>query len=314
MNEPSKTAAVVFSEQAQASFDLAEELAAARAEIARLTAEYQDLTLLYEATIEHGEAVEDQLADSNLALQRTQARLEAELLDAARYVMSILPAQREAFPSTEWSLVPSTELGGDSFGYHDIDEDHMAFYLLDVCGHGVGAALLSVAAIKVLQSSALPATDFREPHSVLCALNEAFPMEKQNDMFFTIWYGVYQRTTATLVYASGGHPPAIHLRAGADRRTTSTHLMTRGGMAIGALPDTSYQSERIVIEPGDRLLLISDGTFEVSGPNGDMLGIDDLTKFVTMQSDYPQAVLDWVRSFNADGPLPDDFSLLRVQF
>jgi sigma-B regulation protein RsbU (phosphoserine phosphatase) len=85
-------------------------------------------------------------------------------------------------------------------------------------------------------------------------------------------------------------------------------------MAIGALPDISYQSERIAIEPGDRLLLISDGTFEVSGPNGDMLGIDDLTKFVTMQSDYPQAVLDWVRSFNADGPLPDDFSLLRIQF
>jgi hypothetical protein len=52
----------------------------------------------------------------------------------------------------------------------------------------------------------------------------------------------------------------------------------------------------------------------LAGPNGDMLGIDDLTKFVTMQSDYPQAVLDWVRSLNANGPLPDDFSLLRIQF
>jgi hypothetical protein len=69
MNEPSKTAAVVFPEQARGGLDLAEELAAARAEVARLTAEYDDLTILYEATIEHGEAVEDQLADSNLALQ-----------------------------------------------------------------------------------------------------------------------------------------------------------------------------------------------------------------------------------------------------
>ena len=68
MNEPSKTAAVVSPGQAQGGSDLAGELAAAKAEIARLTAEYDDLTLLYEATIEHGEAVEDQLADSNLAL------------------------------------------------------------------------------------------------------------------------------------------------------------------------------------------------------------------------------------------------------
>ncbi|MGO4843433.1 PP2C family protein-serine/threonine phosphatase, partial [Rhizobiaceae sp. 2RAB30] len=85
--------------------------------------------------------------------------------------------------------VPSTELGGDSFGYHAIDDDHMAFYLLDVCGHGVGATLLSVAVINVLRASALPNARFRDPASVLAALNDAFPMEKQNDKFFTIWYG-----------------------------------------------------------------------------------------------------------------------------
>ena len=94
-------------------------------------------------------------------------------------------------PRTQWLLVPSTELGGDSFGYHEIDEDHIAFYLLDVCGHGVGAALLSVTAINVLRSAALPRTDFRDPGAVLSSLNEAFPMERQNNMYFTIWYGVY---------------------------------------------------------------------------------------------------------------------------
>jgi sigma-B regulation protein RsbU (phosphoserine phosphatase) len=103
MNEPSKTAAV-FTEQAHDSSDLAEELAAAKAEIARLTAEYQDLTLLYEATIEHGEAVEDQLADSNLALQKTQARLEAELLDAEKRgetaALASLPHPRHMLPVT----------------------------------------------------------------------------------------------------------------------------------------------------------------------------------------------------------------------
>ena len=119
--------------------------------------------MLYEAMIEHGEAVEDQLAESNLLLQKHAGRLEEELSDAARYVMSILPAPRSDTPKTEWLLVPSTELGGDSFGYHEIDDDHIAIYLLDVCGHGVGAALLSVTVINVLRASALPKVDFRDP-------------------------------------------------------------------------------------------------------------------------------------------------------
>ena len=294
--------------------DLAGELAEARAANARLSAEYEDLKLLYEAMIEHGEAVEDQLAESNLTLQAAQARLEAELSDAARYVMSILPEPRTATPITEWLLVPSTELGGDSFGYHAIDDDHMAFYLLDVCGHGVGAALLSVTVINVLRAAALPNVDFRDPSRLLAALNDAFPMEKQNNMFFTIWYGVYRRSSSELRYATGGHPPAIHLKSAADGTTAASELITLGGMAIGALPGVEYECKSVHVEPGDRLLILSDGTFEVNGPDGDMLSVSELAAFAADHSDSPRAILEWVRSFNSEGPLPDDFSLLHVGF
>lgn len=299
---------------AETSAELARELAAARAEIDRLNAEHDDLKLLYEAMIEHGEAVEDQLAESNLTLQKTQARLEAELVDAARYVMSILPSPRDTLPMTDWLLVPSTELGGDSFGYHAIDDDHMAFYLLDVCGHGVGAALLSVTVINVLRAAALPNADFRDPSRVLASLNDAFPMEKQNNMFFTIWYGVYQRSSGTLRYSTGGHPPAIHLRRAPDGTTLIDQLITMGGMAIGAFPGIDYDCHAVRIEPGDRLLILSDGTFEVDGPNGDMLSVSELADYAATTEDSPQAILEWVRSFNTGGALPDDFSLLRVRF
>ena len=107
---------------------LAARLAEAEAELALLKAELDDINMLYQATIEHGEAVEDQLAESNLALQRTQRRLSEELTEAANYIFSILPEPRKTAPRTDWLLVPSTELGGDSFGYHDIDADHIAFY------------------------------------------------------------------------------------------------------------------------------------------------------------------------------------------
>ena len=276
-------------------------------ELERVKAEFEDLNLLYQATIEHGEAVEDQLAESNIELQRTQNRLTEELTEAANYIFSILPEPRQVSPRTEWLLVPSTELGGDSFGYHEIDDDHIAFYLLDVCGHGVGAALLSVTAINVLRSAALPKTDFRDPAAVLAALNEAFPMERQHNMYFTIWYGVYQRSTGHLRYGSGGHPPSILCKA--DQVVT----LSTPGLAIGMMPEMVYRTASCTISPGDRLHLVSDGTFEVETAPGEMLEFKAFVDRLSA-SGSGNEVLDWVRSLNGPGPLPDDFSLLTISF
>jgi sigma-B regulation protein RsbU (phosphoserine phosphatase) len=89
-------------------------------------------------------------------IEETQKRLEEELSEASRYVVSTLPPpMREPF-EISWAYDPSTELGGDSFEYHWIDDSHFAIYLLDVCGHGVGAALLEVAASNVIRSGSLP--------------------------------------------------------------------------------------------------------------------------------------------------------------
>lgn len=296
----------------------ADALADALAEIAALRAELDDLQLLYEATIAHGEAVEDQLAENNLLLQKTEARLRGELDDAARYVASILPEERQAHPQTRWVLAPSTELGGDSFGYRDIDGDRIAFYLIDVCGHGVGAALLSVAAINVLRAGALADTDFSQPDRVLAALNDAFPMERQNNMFFTVWYGVWQRSTGLLRYATGGHPPALLIRAG-DGGTAPRaveELIVRGNMAIGALGGMDYDCASVQVAPGDRLLVLSDGSFEIPLADGGELDLADLAAHVaTPGNDEPAHLLDWARAQCADpAGLPDDLSLLSVRF
>ncbi len=137
-------------------------------------------------------------------IDETRKRLQSELHEAARYVSSILPDPINEPFQIRWAYNPSTELGGDSFGYHWIDDDHFAIYLLDVCGHGVGAALLSVAAINVMRTMSLQNVDFREPDEVLRGLNDTFPMEKHNNMYFTIWYGVYQKSSARLRHVSGG--------------------------------------------------------------------------------------------------------------
>jgi len=290
------------------------ELARVRRELEELRAEHDDLKLLYEATIEHGEAVEDQLAEYNILLTRTQERLEAELRDAGNYVYSILPERRPEAPKADWLLVPSTELGGDSFGYHDLDDDHFAIYLIDVCGHGVGAALLSVAIINVLRSNALGGTDFRDPANVLAKLNNAFPMERQNNMFFTIWYGVYRRSTRQLAYASGGHPAAILMRPSATGPDV-IGLGTPEGMVIGAIPDMEFDGGTFDIRPGDRLLVISDGTYEIEDADGRTLTWAELAdKSKSVDGTVPQAIYDWLATFHDNAPLPDDFSMMEFAF
>jgi sigma-B regulation protein RsbU (phosphoserine phosphatase) len=89
------------------------------------------------------------------ALLASQAALNSELMQAAAYVRALLPPRLAGDIRTDWEFIPSTSLGGDSFGYHWIDADHFAMYLLDVCGHGVGAALLSISVINTLRSESL---------------------------------------------------------------------------------------------------------------------------------------------------------------
>ena len=132
--------------------------------IAKLEAANKELT-----------AAHRELAESREALLRSHNRMQQELRDAERYVRAILPAPVAEPFAVDWLYVPSTELGGDSLGYHWIDSEHFALYLLDVSGHGVGSALLSVAAANTLRSGALRDTDLRLPEEVLASLNQDVP-------------------------------------------------------------------------------------------------------------------------------------------
>src|SRR5262249_18384062 len=91
-------------------------------------------------------------------LEESRRQLADEVAQAARYVQSLLPEKLSGAVRTDWRFVPSTQLGGDMFGYHWLDPDHLAIYLLDVSGHGVGSSLLAVSAVNVLASRSLPQT------------------------------------------------------------------------------------------------------------------------------------------------------------
>lgn len=251
------------------------------------------------------------------ALVESQKALAAELAEAAAYVQSLLPPPLEGKIRSWWKFIPSTQLGGDAFGYHWLDDDHLGFYLLDVCGHGVGAALLSISAMNVMRSQALPHTDFHNPGETLSALNEAFQMEKHNNMYFTIWYGVYTASTRMLRYASAGHPPALLIHKDLAGAVTTTELTGRG-MVLGAMPGLVYTSHQCLVPEPSVLLVVSDGTYEITQADGTMWPFEAFTNLLVRATAEGKSEIEElsqaVHQIHGPGPLEDDFSIVKFQF
>jgi sigma-B regulation protein RsbU (phosphoserine phosphatase) len=137
-------------------------------------------------------------------------------------------------------------------------------------------------------------------------------MERNNDMYFTIWYGVYHAPTRTLRHASAGHPPALLLHP-----EHGIKEVNEPGMITGFMPETVYESSSLEIPPGARLIVICDGTYEVTKPDGTLLGFDEFKEFMALIGSEPDCftrLLAWLKSLNGPGPLDDDFSLVRIQF
>jgi phosphoserine phosphatase RsbU/P len=247
-------------------------------------------------------------------LEESQRHLAEEIAQAARYVRSLLPAPLKGEVTIDWRFIPSTQLGGDSFGYHWLDADHLVCYLLDVCGHGVGSALLSVAALNVLRSQALPGVDFRDPAQVLNGLNEPFQMELHDEKYFTIWYGVYDKARRRLRYAGGGHPPALLLGPEGTRQLESD------GPGIGMWPGAPFASAEADVPAGSRLFLYSDGVYEVEMPQagGAMWQLGDFVLYLSgLPADEPSPIdrlLAHVRQLHQSDSLADDFSMVLARF
>ncbi|MGB0766221.1 MAG: GAF domain-containing SpoIIE family protein phosphatase [Phycisphaeraceae bacterium] len=264
-------------------------------------------------------ATQHEMIETRNALVASQQALAHELAEAADYVTQFLPPREVGINEPvhlDYQFIASSRLGGDLLGYHDIDDDHQAFWLLDVTGHGVGASLLSVSAGNAIRSGQLNA-DPRDPSAVVQTLNNAFPMERNNNKFFTIWYGVYRRSTRTLSYAAAGHHPATLIDADGNRQSLGVP-----GLMIGVVPDNVYQSQSTRVTPGSRLYLYSDGLYEIRGGNEDqLLGLDGLTDLLAeanrgnCSKTRLEHVVAKVRAYqHGEESFTDDVSLLEVSF
>src|SRR5262249_19037002 len=127
-----------------------------------------------------------------------------------------------------------------------------------------GSSLLAVSAANLLSARSLPGTDFRDPGQVITRLNDVFQMDRQDGKYFTIWYGVYRPADRSLLYCNAGHPAA--LLSGGE----ALGLLGADGLAVGMVPEMPYETRTVPVAAAGRLLVYSDGVYEIEKPVGQM--------------------------------------------
>ncbi|HEX4140000.1 MAG TPA: SpoIIE family protein phosphatase [Candidatus Methylacidiphilales bacterium] len=243
-------------------------------------------------------------------LTAAQTHLEDEFADAATYVRNLLPPPLHGPPvSIDWCFHPSSHLGGDGFGYHWLEPELLAIYLLDVSGHGVGSALLASSVLNVLRTQSLTAVDFRQPSAVLEGLNRTFPMSGNDEKYFTIWYGVYHTATRALDFASGGHHAAILVPA--DAGAGVLHLRT-DGPAVGIMAGLEYPCACAAVPAASTLYLFSDGVYELARPDGEFQTWEEFCHYLHDKRPTLGAVMRRAHDLRGGAEFEDDFSLLQI--
>ena len=269
----------------------------------------QDITALVEAS-ERNSVLAQQI-------QWHADQLASELASAASYTASILPNGLSGQVNISSRYLPARELGGDSFDYSWIDDDHLIVYLLDVSGHGLEPALLSISVHNMLRSRSISTATLLTPEAVLTELNHRFQMEHHHEHYFTMWYGVYQASSRTLRYASAGASPALVFRSepGTDVQVSN---LAATSPPIGMFPDTEFSSRAYPMPAGSRLLIYSDGASELPQADDRQLRWEDFVKLTRRVAASPTWTLDdliaELTGLTPSGVFEDDCSLIQLTF
>jgi sigma-B regulation protein RsbU (phosphoserine phosphatase) len=217
----------------------------------------------------------------NRQLNETNRRLERGLEAAAQIQQSFLPTVRPQFKGYEfaWGHDPCGKLGGDMFNVVSLGEGQVGMYVSDVTGEGVPAALLATTLSRVLAPAADPTSILvdrkddgsvarvREPAEVARELNRRFGVQ-EGRQYFTLAYGVLHLESRRFEFTSAGHPQPLYLQTG--RAPT---MLNVDGFPIGLAPPADpFQQRSVVLQPGDRILIYSDGIPDAMRWDGEVFG------------------------------------------
>jgi len=272
----------------------------------------QEYVLLIVTDISAQKRVEEQLRESNAQLEKRQMEIEAELSLAARVQQSLAPQNLVWNDvSVETYYNPAYTIGGDFGVVFPHSDDLLTILMCDVSGHGIGSALMAnriySETLHQLERKVGPETLLRHVHD--------FVRDRiaTDGFFFTMAAVRFSERGRHMAFAAAGHPPAILASKGHVR------LLDSQNGILGCLSETapSNSVEEINLEPGDRLVLYTDGLVEVFNHHDDMLGVDGFARLVLDSAKLPlpdmrQAILGGVTTWRR-GPLADDVSLVIAE-
>ncbi|WP_068467385.1 SpoIIE family protein phosphatase [Candidatus Protochlamydia phocaeensis] len=266
-------------------------------------------------------ALSKELKEKNAELVEKQKYLDEDLQVAASIQSSLLPSKQLKINDLDinWVCSPCNLVGGDIFNIIPINEALVAFYILDVSGHGVHSAMVAVSISQFFhQYSGFLAEStinkLASPKAIMDELNKEFPFERFNE-FFTIFYMVLNVQTRALSYTSGGHPPAILLHC---RR--QLELLSGEDSAIGINPvESACHAETIFLEEGDKIVLYTDGIIEYSNQDCDLYGEERFCALLESvkhrsSAEIVEAVCLDLKAFSKDKPPLDDISLMVIGY
>jgi phosphoserine phosphatase RsbU/P len=266
-----------------------------------------------------------QIIRAHEELLAKQKRIDEDLKAAAGIQESLLPEHDPGVKNIDfaWRYKTCDEIGGDIFNVMRLDEEHLGIYMLDVSGHGVPAALVTVSAHRSLSPQTgfvakrrlvvPPFYEIVSPREVLRLLDQEYPIERF-EKFFTIVYLILSFKTGVLRYSNAAHPYPILIRADG-----SLEALDKGGSIIGLGSTLAFEEEEKQLHPGDKLILYTDGVVECENDQGEFFGEDRLRSLLQKLRHEPMraildGILDSLTAFMAPGKPQDDVSLLGIGF
>jgi serine phosphatase RsbU (regulator of sigma subunit)/CBS domain-containing protein len=250
-----------------------------------------------------------------LAYERLEGReeqLRLHMMMAGRIQSRLLPAATPSWPEIACHAyyAPLDPLGGDHYDFIEPDEHHVGLLIADASGHSIPAAMVALMARTAFASAA---RDALHPAAVLTDMNRHLH-GLTGEHFVTAFYALFDRQSRRLTYANAGHPYPLHYRASARH----CRPLEAAGFLLGILPDSDYEEDYVQLEPGDRLLLYTDGLIDTVGPAEQSFGVRRLQEFLHKHGQLPadrlaQQLVEHVALFRGDHPPSDDLSILVAE-
>ena len=244
-------------------------------------------------------------------------RIAAELSLAERIQNAMLPDVFPPFPDrTEFDLYavmdPAREIGGDFYNYFLVDEDHLCLYIADVSGKGIPAALFMMACTIMFANHAIMG---KSPAEILEDVNSAICSNNREEMFVTVWLGILEISSGRLVAANAGHEyPVLRNADGSFEIVKDKH-----GFVVGGMDGVKYRDYEMVLSPGSRLFVYTDGLPEATAGNGEMFGTERMIAALNACLEgTPETILVSVRkavdAFVGGAEQFDDLTMLCLSY